>query len=153
MTATEWNTENALKVTDVNYSGALRVLGEVVPEMVRNGAGDITLIGSLAGYRGLPAAIGYGASKAALISLAETMRHDLIGTGVTLRIVNPGFFKSRLTEKNSFSMPQLLSTEVAAARVVKAMQSRRFRTDFPVPFAWSIRLLRYLPDWIIFRGR
>lgn len=95
------------------------------------------MIGSLAGYHGLPAAIGYGASKAALISLAETMRHDLAGTGVTVRIVNPGFIKTRLTKKNGFKMPMLMSPEDAADRVVNAMARRRFRTDFPAPFSGS----------------
>lgn len=153
MTAAEWNTENALRICEVNFFGAMRVLGETVPRMVRGGVGDITLIGSLAGYRGLPAAIGYGASKAALISLAETMRHDLKGTGVTVRIVNPGFIKTRLTDKNGFQMPQLMSAETAALKVLKAMQSSRFRTDFPAPFSWFIKGLNYLPDWFVYRSK
>ncbi len=153
MTSSEWDTETALAISDVNYSGAVRVLGETVPGLVRAGKGDITLIGSLAGYRGLPAAIGYGASKAALISLAETMRFDLAGTGVTVRIVNPGFIKTRLTEKNSFKMPMLMTPEDAASRVVRAMEKRRFRTDFPAPFSWAIRVLDFLPDLLVLRGK
>ncbi|WP_424831931.1 SDR family NAD(P)-dependent oxidoreductase [Ruegeria sp.] len=153
MRATEWNTESSLMISDVNYMGALRVLGETVPGFVKAGQGEITLIGSLAGYHGLPAAIGYGASKAALISLAETMRHDLAGTGVTVRIVNPGFIKTRLTEKNSFRMPMLMTPEDAAERVVRAMARRRFRTDFPASFSWVIRLIDYLPDLLVYRGK
>ncbi len=153
MTSSEWDTETALAISDVNYSGAVRVLGETVPGLVRAGKGDITLIGSLAGYRGLPAAIGYGASKAALISLAETMRFDLAGTGVTVRIVNPGFIKTRLTEKNSFKMPMLMTPEDAANRVVRAMEKQRFRTDFPAPFSWAIRILDFLPDLLVLRGK
>ncbi len=153
MRSPDWNTEAALAMSDVNYLGAVRVLGETAPGFVQAGRGEITLIGSLAGYHGLPAAIGYGASKAALISLAETMRHDLAGTGVTVRIVNPGFIKTRLTEKNSFKMPMLMTPEDAAARVVKAMSRRRFRTDFPAPFSWVIRLIDYLPDILVYRGK
>lgn len=153
MSARDWNTEGALRINDINYVGALRVLGETVPQMVRLEDGDITLVGSLSGYRGLPAAIGYGASKAALISLAETMRHDLKGTGVTVRIVNPGFIQTRLTDKNSFSMPQIMSPEAAASKVMKAMRSRRFRTDFPAPFSWFFKVLNCLPDWVVYRGR
>ncbi len=149
----DWDTEAVLSMTDVNYTGALRVLGETVPGFVSAGCGDITLIGSLSGYRGLPAAVGYAASKAALVSLAETMRFDLAGTGVTVRIVNPGFIKTRLTEKNNFKMPMLMSAEDAAERVIKAMSRRRFRTDFPAPFSWVIRLLDYLPDILIYRGK
>lgn len=153
MRATEWDSDAALRMSDVNFTGALRVLGEVVPGFVRQGRGDITLVGSLAGYRGLPAAIGYGASKAALVSLAETMRFDLKGTGVTVRLVNPGFIKTRLTAKNSFRMPMLMTPETAAEHVLKAMRKRRFRTDFPAPFSWAIRCMDYLPDILVYRGR
>ncbi len=153
MRATEWDSAAALRMSDVNFTGALRVLGEIVPGFVKNRQGDITLVGSLAGYRGLPAAIGYGASKAALVSLAETMRFDLKGTGVTVRLVNPGFIKTRLTEKNSFRMPMLMTPEDAAERVLTAMRARRFRTDFPAPFSWAIRLMGYLPDVLVYRGR
>lgn len=153
MPATEWDSDAALRMSDVNFTGALRVLGEIVPGFVKNRQGDITLVGSLAGYRGLPAAIGYGASKAALISLAETMRFDLKGTGVTVRLVNPGFIKTRLSEKNSFRMPMLMTPENAADRVLSAMRKRWFRTDFPAPFSWGIRCLDYLPDFLVYRGR
>jgi short-subunit dehydrogenase len=153
MRATEWDSDAALAMLDVNFTGAMRVLGEVMPQLVGKGRGDVTLIGSLAGYRGLPAAVGYGASKAALISLAETMRFDLKGTGVVVRIVNPGFIKTRLTQKNSFSMPMLMEPEDAATRVMAAMRKRRFRTDFPAPFSWAIRSLSYLPDILVYRGK
>ncbi|WP_412555544.1 SDR family NAD(P)-dependent oxidoreductase [Shimia sp. MIT1388] len=153
MPATEWDSHSALQMADVNFMGAMRVLGEVTPKFVAQGHGDITLIGSLAGYRGLPKAIGYGASKAALVSLAETMRHDLKDTGVTVRLINPGFIKTRLTEKNSFAMPMLMQAENAAARVVQAMRTERFRTDFPRPFSWVMKSLQYLPDLLIYRGK
>lgn len=153
MSAVHWDTDAALMICDVNFVGAMRVLGETVPGLAQAGQGDITLVGSLAGYRGLPAAIGYGASKAALISLAETMRHDLKGTGVVVRIVNPGFIKTRLTRKNTFKMPMLMTPEDAAERVLKAMRSRRFRTDFPAPFSWVLRGMACLPDWMVHRGK
>lgn len=151
MRASEWDSEKALTMLDVNFTGAIRVLGPIVPRFVAKGQGDITLIGSLAGYRGLPASIGYSASKAALRSLAETMRFDLRGTGVDVRLVNPGFIKTRLTQKNDFHMPMLMTPEKAARRVIKAMERRRFRTDFPAPFSWAIRVFGILPDWIVYR--
>lgn len=151
MRATEWDADAALMMCDVNFTGAIRVLSEVVPMFVSAQKGDITLIGSLAGYRGLPGAIGYGASKAALRSLAETMRHDLKGTGVLVRIINPGFIKTRLTKKNNFKMPMLMTQENAAARTLNAMRKSRFRTDFPAPFSWFIRSLSFLPDFIFYR--
>ncbi|MFY0624109.1 MAG: SDR family NAD(P)-dependent oxidoreductase [Pelagimonas sp.] len=151
MRASEWDSEKALTMLDVNFTGAIRVLGPIVPRFVAKGQGDITLIGSLSGYRGLPASIGYSASKAALRSLAETMRFDLRGTGVDVRLVNPGFIKTRLTQKNDFHMPMLMTPEKAARRVIKAMERRRFRTDFPAPFSWAIRVFGILPDWIVYR--
>lgn len=153
MPATCWNSAAVLQMCDINFTGALRVLGEVVPLFVQRGAGEITLIGSLSGYHGLPTAVGYGASKAALISLAETMRFDLRGTGVVVRLVNPGFIRTRLTEKNGFYMPMLMSVEEAAKRVVVAMLKKRFRTDFPAPFSWFIRFFALLPDWLLYRGK
>lgn len=153
MRTTQWDSDAALTMIDVNFTGAVRVLGEIIPALVQAGRGDITLIGSLAGYRGLPASIGYGASKAALISLAETMRFDLKDTGIVVRIVNPGFIKTRLTAKNDFQMPMLMSPQDAAKRVLKAMQKRRFRTDFPAPFSWLIRMVDALPDLLVYRGK
>lgn len=148
-----WDSAAVLAMSDVNFAGALRVLGQVLPGFIAAGRGDITLVGSLAGYRGLPASIGYGASKAALISLAETMRHDLKGSGVTVRVINPGFIKTRLTDKNSFKMPQLMTPEAAAGHVVAGMRSRRFRTDFPRPFSYAIKAFSLLPDWLVYRGK
>jgi len=153
MRAGDWDTDAVLQMTDVNYNGAVRIIGEVLPGFLREGAGEITLIGSLAGYRGLPAAVGYGAGKAALISLAETLHHDLKVSGVLVRVINPGFIKTRLTAKNDFAMPQLMSAERAAARVMSSMVSGRFRTDFPRPFSWAIRGYRLLPDWLVYGCR
>ncbi len=153
MRTTDWDSEATLTMADVNFAGALRVLGEVVPKMVKQNQGDITLIGSLAGYRGLPAAIGYGASKAALVSLAETMRFDLRDSDIVVRLVNPGFIKTRLTQKNSFRMPMLMTADEAAARVVKSMRKSRFRTDFPAPLSWVLRTIAVLPDWLVYRGK
>ncbi|GAA6182521.1 SDR family NAD(P)-dependent oxidoreductase [Shimia sp. NS0008-38b] len=153
MSTKDWNKEAALTLADVNFMGALRVLGAILPGFVARNAGDITLVGSLAGYRGLPKAIGYGASKAAIVSLAETMRHDLKDTDVTVRLVNPGFIKTRLTDKNTFKMPMLMTPDQAAGHVVRAMSKRRFRTDFPRPFSWVLRVVQYMPDWVVYRGK
>lgn len=145
MTALNWAPESAAQMGEVNYIGALRLLGHVVPGMAKRRAGHVIIIGSLSGYRGLPGAIGYGASKAALMHLAENMRADLKGTGVKVQLANPGFIRTRLSDKNEFDMPQLMEPEAAAARVVKQMRSNRFATAFPAPFAWVFTLGRHLP--------
>ncbi|WP_282096661.1 SDR family NAD(P)-dependent oxidoreductase [Epibacterium ulvae] len=153
MSAQNWNTKSALNMVDVNLSGALRVIGCVLPDFLSQERGEITLIGSLSGYRGLPKAIGYGASKSALISLAETLRHDLKGTSVGVRLINPGFIRTRLTDKNTFKMPMLMEPEQAAQKICAALLRKRFRTDFPAPFSWAIRLYDLLPDGIVYRGK
>lgn len=145
MAATAWDGPAALAMAEANFMGALRVLGAALPGMIARGRGRIVLIGSLAGFRGLPGAIGYGASKAALMHLAENLRADLRGTGVSVQIVNPGFIDTRLTRKNDFRMPFLMTPEAAAAAVLRAMRGRRFSTSFPAPFAWLFQIGRHLP--------
>lgn len=145
MSASGWDIEAAERMADVNFMGALRVLGHVVPDMVSRDTGHIVVIGSLAGHRGLPNAIGYGASKAAAMHLAENIRADLRHTKIKVQIVNPGFIRTRLTDKNAFEMPQIMSADSAAKRTLNAMRSNRFSTSFPSPFAWLFVLGRYLP--------
>lgn len=145
MKATDWDDASAFSMVDVNFTGGLRVLGQVVPAFLKQGHGHIVLIGSLAGFRGLPGAIGYGASKAALMHLGENLYADLKDTPVRVQTINPGFITTRLSSKNDFPMPFIMSPEKAAARVVKAMQSGRFSTSFPAPFSWLFLLGRYLP--------
>ncbi len=151
MPTLNWDTDKALRMIDVNLNGCLRAVGEVLPDMLANRSGHIVLIGSLSAYGGLPKAIGYGASKAAVASIAETMRHDLKGTGVEVQLINPGFIKTRLTDKNNFKMPQLLTPINAAKHVIKGMRKNTFRYDFPWPFSGIIKLFTSLPDFIKFR--
>ncbi|WP_343080692.1 SDR family NAD(P)-dependent oxidoreductase [Ostreiculturibacter nitratireducens] len=151
MAAQQWDAEKAALMCDVNLTGAARVLGEVVPGMVRRGRGHVVLTGSLSGFRGLPGAIGYGASKAGVMSLAETMRADLKGSGVEVQLVNPGFIRTRLTEKNDFPMPFILEPDAAAKRYFAHMNTRRFAANFPRAFGAMFRLSQFLPDWLYYR--
>lgn len=145
MGARTWRPGVAEAMAEVNFTGALRVLAHLIPAMVQRGEGRIVLIGSLAGFRGLPRAVGYGASKSALMHLAENLRADLRGSGVAVQQVNPGFIRTRLTAKNDFHMPQILEPEEAARRVMRAIRSGRFSTSFPAPFSWLFMLGRFLP--------
>lgn len=151
LAAANWNSEAVMAMAEANYMGALRVLGEIVPGFTERNAGHIVLIGSLAGFRGLPGAIGYGSSKAALMHLGENLYADLRHSGVRVQVINPGFIRTRLTEKNSFAMPFIMTPEDAATRVLRAMQARRFQTSFPAPFSWLFLLGRFLPRSLFLR--
>ncbi len=151
MRADEWGAKAATAMCEVNFMGAMRVLGHVAPAFAARGTGHIVLIGSLSGFRGLPGAIGYSASKAALMSLGESLYADLRHRGVTVQIVSPGFIRTRLSEKNDFTMPQIMAPDDAAARIVTALESGRFHTAFPRPFSWLFTLGRLLPGTIFYR--
>lgn len=150
MSAREFDGEKAAQMLDINLTGAARVLGRVVPAMVERGNGHIVLTGSLSGFRGLPGAVGYGASKAGIMSLAETMYADLKGSGVDVQLVNPGFVKTRLTEKNDFTMPFIMEPEAAAREVLHHMQGDSFAHNFPTFFSLFFRASQFLPDWLYY---
>lgn len=145
MKATEWDSRAVKTMVDTNLTGALNVLGEVLPGMVAVNRGHILLIGSLSGFRGLPGAIGYGLSKAALMHLAENLRIDLLKTDIHVQRVNPGFIDTRLTQKNAFKMPQLQSPEAAAGHVMRGIDGGRFSYSFPRPFSWMFTLGQHVP--------
>jgi short-subunit dehydrogenase len=119
--------------------------------MVARGRGHLVLCGSLSGFRGLPGAIGYGASKAGLMHLAETMRVDLKRTGVEVQLVNPGFIRTRLTEKNDFTMPFIMDADTAARHFFAQMNRKSFSANFPRGFAALFRASQFLPDWLYYR--
>ena len=147
----EWDTEKAETMADVNFTGAFRVVGSVIGDMLEKDKGHIVLTGSLSGFRGLPGTIGYGASKAGVMYLAESMHADLRGTGVRVQVVNPGFIKTRLTEKNDFSMPFIMEPEDAAREFFEHMNDDSFKKSFPMVFSWFFRLSQFLPDWLYYR--
>ncbi len=149
--ADEWDADKNEAMTDINYGGAVRSVGAVLPGMLKRGRGHIVLTGSLSGFRGLPGAVGYGASKAAVMYMAEAMHADLRGTGVRVQLVNPGFIKTRLTDKNDFKMPFLMEPEDAARHVVDHMGSDRFKHSFPWAFGTMFRASQFLPDFLYYR--
>jgi len=140
----DWDTAKVEAMFDVNLMGAVRLLGRVVPEMAARDAGHVVIIGSLSGFRSLPGAIGYDASKAGLMHLAGNLHADLHKTNVTVQLANPGFIKTRLSDKNDFDMPQIMAPEKAADHVMGAIRSGRFQTSFPRPFSWL-----FTSGWLI----
>jgi short-subunit dehydrogenase len=151
MTAQAVDAAQAEAMADVNFTGAVRAVAAVLPQMVARDAGHIVITGSLSGFRGLPGAIGYAASKAGVMVLAESLHCDLHRTGVRVQLANPGFIKTRLTEKNDFAMPFLMTPEQAAGHMMTLMKSRRFKSSFPGAFSWVFRGAQVLPDWLYYR--
>ena len=137
------------QIFEVNYFGTINCISAVLPEMKRVG-GIIAVVGSLAGYVGLPNASAYGPSKAALISLCESLRSELQNSSVKIQLISPGFVKSALTDKNDFSMPYLLSPEEAALKIRRGLESDKFEIAIPKAFVWRMKLLQLLPYRLYF---
>ena len=149
--AQAWHVEQTIAMCDVNFTGAARVLGVVVPQFVAKDSGHIVITGSIGGFRGLPSAIGYNASKAGVMALAESLYCDLRQSGVCVQLANPGFIKTRLTDKNKFNMPYIMPPEQAAKIMLAHMQSHRFKKSFPTFFSLLFRAANFLPDWLYYR--
>ncbi len=147
-----WNFDanDAEALFRVNVFGAFRTLARVIPDMVSRGAGGIAVVSSVAGYRGLPTSLAYGASKAALTNFSETLFLDLRPKGISVYLVSPGFVRTPLTDRNDFEMPALISVEEAASQMVRGFERGEFEIHFPKRFTWMMKLLRLLPYRLFF---
>jgi len=138
-----------LRHQQVNLTGALHVLAAVVPGLLASAqagrAPHLSLVASVAGWRGLPQSLAYGPTKAALINLAETLFLDLRPQGVGVSVVNPGFVDTLLTRQNDFTMPALLTPEQAAQAMLRGWERGAFELHFPRRFTLWLKLLRVLP--------
>ena len=129
----------------INLNAPIAATAAVVPALLAQGRGAIGLVSSAAGYRGLPKALVYGASKAALINFAETLHLDLAPRGIGVYLINPGFVKTPLTDRNEFTMPALISAEEAADEILRGLRAGKFEIHFPRRFTGMLKLLRLLP--------
>lgn len=143
--AGEYDIEVALKTVDVNLSGAVRVLYRAIPKLLAQGHGQVAMCASVAGYRGLPSGQPYCATKAGLINLTESLRIELQPKGLDIRVINPGFVKTRITDKNDCVMPMMISTEKAARYIVKGLQGSRYEITFPPLFVILYKMICTLP--------
>ena len=148
--AWDLTTDTARQTVHTNLLGVMDGVAAVVPQMLRQQCGAIAIVGSVAGYRGLPKALAYGPSKAALINFAETLYLDLAPEGVSVFIINPGFVATPLSAQNDFDMPALISAEDAARRIVRGFAGGAFEIHFPQRFTRVMKLLRWLPDRLYF---
>ena len=148
--ATEFDLKDMLRHQDVNYNGTLRVLDAVLPMFLQQGCGHISLVSSVAGWRGLPNGLAYGPTKAAMTHLAETLYMDLQDKGIGVSVINPGFVATPLTAQNNFQMPALISPEEAAKAMLAGWSEGLFDIHFPKRFTAWLKLLRLLPYRVYF---
>ena len=145
MRAQGFSLDEALRHLRVNYTGALHLLEVVLPVLLSQGHGHLSLVSSVAGYRGLPEALAYGPPKAALQHLADTLYLDLSPAGIGVSVVNPGFVDTPLTAGNRFRMPALISPQTAARHMLRGWARGRFEIHYPWRFTLWLKLLRLLP--------
>ncbi len=140
----------AQKIMQVNFMGAMYTVKTVLPALLEQGMGQIALCSSVAGYRGLPNSQPYGASKAAMINYTESLRAEH-GKTLDIKMINPGFVETRLTDKNNFKMPMRITPEKAAVYIAKGLEKSSFDIHFPKKFTYLVKLLAALPAWLYFK--
>lgn len=148
--ATAFDLDEMLRHEQVNYVGALYVLASVIPSFLARQSGHISLISSVAGYRGLPKSLAYGPTKAALINLAETLYVDLHDSGIGVSLICPGFVETPLTAGNEFRMPALITPAQAAQQILRGWQLGHFEIHFPRRFTAWMKTLQLLPYRLYF---
>ncbi len=145
-----FDAREAEKQIAVNFAGVVHALEPLLETMLERGQGHIAIVASLTSRFGLPRAGVYGATKAALVNLAQALRAECRGQGVTVQVINPGFVKTPLTDKNDFPMPFLVPAERAARIVADGMAGNSFEIAFPWQISWATALLARLPRRLAF---
>ena len=147
----KFNLEKIRKIMEVNYFGTLNSINSVYDYFSEKKKGQISIISSVAGYRGLPAAGAYCASKSALISFAESLYFDLRRKNVKVSIICPGFIKTPMTDQNDFKMPMIKSAEYAANKIYSGLlEKEKFEIHFPKTFTFMMKVIQILPNWLYF---
>lgn len=152
MRATAFDLDDALRHEQVNYVGALHLLDAVLPQLLAQRSGHLSLVSSVSGYRGLPKALAYGPTKAALINLAESLYFDLTDHGIGVSVVCPGYVETPLTEQNDYHMPALISADEAASEIVSGWERGAFEMHFPKRFTAWVKALSHVGDGLYFRA-
>jgi len=148
--ADNFDIDTAEQTINANLLGPMRAVALVLPEMLKAHTGHIAIVGSVAGYSGLPKALAYGQSKAAIINFCETLYYDLLPQGVSVHMISPGFVATEATAQNDFEMPALISAEEAAVEILSGIEKGEFDIHFPKRFSRFLKFLRILPYPIYF---
>ena len=147
-----FNLEKIREIMEVNYFGTMNSINSVYDYYNEKKSGQISIISSVAGYRGLPAAGAYCASKSALTSFTESLRFEMIRKNVRVSLVSPGFIKTPMTDQNDFPMPMIKSPEFAAEQIYIGLTKKTgFEIHFPKAFTFFLKFLRILPNSIYFK--
>ena len=140
----KFNLDKIREIMEVNYFGTMNSINSIYDYFSEKKNGQISIISSVAGYRGLPAAGAYCASKSALTSFAESLNFHMQMKNVRVSLISPGFIKTPMTDKNKFPMPFLLQTDDAARKMVKAIDKGKKTYVLP----WQMRMIIYLTRWL-----
>ena len=141
--------EKVRKIMEVNFFGTVNSINSVYDYFKKKRSGHISMVSSVAGYRGLPAGGAYCASKSALTTFAESLYFDLKRFNVRVSVVHPGFIKTPMTDQNDFPMPMIKSPEFAADEIFKGLtQSNAFEIHFPKQFTFIMKILKIMPNWL-----
>ena len=135
-------------IVDTNVTGVLRIIHKSVPILTQQGGGEILLCGSVAGYFGLPSSQPYSATKSAIINLAESLAYDLQKQNIRVRIINPGFVKTAMTDQNNFDMPCMITAEKAADEIIRGLNKNSFEIRFPKVFTCIMKTISLLPYYL-----
>ena len=147
-----FNLEKIREIMEVNYFGTMNSINSVYDYYNDKKGGQISIISSVAGYRGLPAAGAYCASKSALTSFTESLRFEMMRKNVRVSLVSPGFIKTPMTDQNDFPMPMIKSPEFAAEQIYIGLTKKTgFEIHFPKAFTFFLKFLRILPNSIYFK--
>ncbi len=148
----KFNLEKIRKIMEVNYFGTMNSINSVYNYYTEKKSGQISIISSVAGYRGLPAAGAYCASKSALSSFAESLHFEMKRKNVRVSLVSPGFIKTPMTDQNDFPMPMIKSPEFAANQIYLGLVNKtNFEIHFPKAFTFIMKFLQILPNNIYFK--
>jgi NADP-dependent 3-hydroxy acid dehydrogenase YdfG len=155
-TAPDFDIEKFKSQIDVNLLGTANCLAAIMPGMMARKAGQIGIVGSLAGLSGLPGSVTYSTTKAGLIAMAQSLKFDLDKAGVGISMILPGFVKTPATAGNDFPMPYLMEVDAAARALLAGLDKGHFIVAFPGGLAWPLRFLRLLPSpvysYLVARG-
>ena len=141
--------EKTRSLIDVNLMGMFNLIHTVLPVFKNQGSGQIALCGSVAGFKGLPNGQPYSATKAAVINLAESLKAE--NMDLDIKIINPGFVRTPLTDKNDFEMPMMIESEEAAKAIANGLLKKSFEIHFPKRFTFMVKALKFFPAPLYFK--